>query len=150
MNAGRIPPISEASFRKDYWLIWTITGAACIAVGLVVAPMIARARGAWLISMMAVFVYLISLLLCRVVLPAIWRQPFITPPILYFSLPLGGICLGVVLLMRWLAPTIDIGRRTVFIFAMTMALLYAASLVWAIGVGIRRKRLGNFEIDQRT
>jgi hypothetical protein len=30
-----------------------------------------------------------------------------------------------------------------------MGLLYAGALIWGIGVGIRRKRLGNFKVERR-
>ncbi len=148
MKAGRIPSKSRASFRKDYMLMWTVTGAGCVALGLIVAPMYARARGAWLIDLFAIFVYLLSLLLCRVVLPAIWKRASAITPVLFFSLPLGGICVAAVLLIRGLAPALSIRPRTVFIFSLTMALMYAASLVWSVGVGIRRKQLGDFDIEE--
>ena len=147
MTARRIPSISEAGFRKEYFLIWTLTGAGCVMIGLILGPFYARAREAWLIDLMAVFVYLLSLLLCRAVLPSIWRRSSASLPVLFFSIPLGGICLSVVLLVRWLAATLNIRPRTVFIFELAMALLYAASLVWGFGVGIKRKQLGDFEIE---
>lgn len=128
--------------------MWMVSGAGCVIVGLLIGPMYARARGSWLTTLIATFVYLISLLLCRVVLPAIWRRSSVSGPVLFFSVPLGGVCLVAVLLIRWLGPTLSIRPRTVFVFGLTMALMYAASLVWAIGVGIRRKQLGDFDIEE--
>ena len=148
MNAGRIPSISEAGFRKEYLLMWTLAGAGCVIVGLLVGPIYVRAREAWLIDLMAIFVYLLSLLLGRAVLPAIWRRSSATAPVLFFSIPMGGICLAAVLLIRWLGPTLSIRPRTVHIFALTLGLMYAASLVWGVGVGIRRKQLGDFDMEQ--
>ena len=139
--------MSEAAFRKDYSLMWTITGAGCLVLGLVIGPIFAHARGSWFTDLVAILVYLFSLLLCRVVLFAVWRRPQALPPVLFFSIPTGGLCLVAVLLMRWLGPTLKIGGRTVFIFALTMGLLYAAALVWGIGVGIRRKKLGRFDVE---
>ncbi|MGZ4788831.1 MAG: hypothetical protein ACXVZX_09955 [Terriglobales bacterium] len=149
MTERRIPRVSEASFRKDYSLMWTITGAGCLILGLVVGPRVVHARGSWLTDVVAILVYLFSLLLCRVVLLAIWRRPHALPPVLFFSIPVGALCLAAVLLMRWLGPNLQIGGRTVFVFAFTMGLLYAAALVWGIGVGIRRKKMGQFEVDVR-
>jgi len=137
--------MSEASFRKEYSLMWTLTGAGCLILGLVVGPRIAHARGSWFTTLVACLVYLFSLLLCRVVLIAVWRRPAATPAVLYFSIPTGGLCLVAVLFIRWLGPTLQLGARTILIFSLTMGLLYAAALVWGIGVGIRRKKLGNFD-----
>jgi len=149
MTARRIPRLSEAAFRKDYSLMWTIAGAGCLVLGLIVGPMFAHARGSWFTALVAVLVYGFSLLLCRVVLMAIWRRPQALPPVLFFSIPVGALCLVAVLFMRWLGPTLQLGGRTVFIFGFTMGLLYAAALVWGIGVGIRRKNLGEFETERR-
>jgi hypothetical protein len=140
--------MSEASFRREYSLMWTLAGAGCLIIGLVIGPRIAHARGSWLTSVVALCVYLFSLLLCRVVLMAVWRRPHVTPPVLFFSIPVGGLCLAAVSLMSWLGPTLMIGRRSLFVFALSMGLLYAASLIWAIGLGIHRKKMGNFDIDR--
>jgi hypothetical protein len=129
--------------------MWTIAGAVCLVVGLLIGPLIARARTSWLTIVVGCMVYLASLLLCRVVMLAIWRRPLVTPAVLYFSIPVGLLCLIAVVVMTWLAPTLSIGRRTIFVFSLSMGLLYAASLVWGIGVGIRRKQLGVFDIDYR-
>jgi len=149
MTPRRIPPVSEASFRRDYALIWTITGAACLAVGLVIGPLLARAHGSWFTTLVGFLVYVFTLLLCRVVLMAVWRRPLVTPAVLYFSIPVGILCLASVAIIQWLSTTLSLGRRTVFIFALSMGLLYAASLVWGIGVGIRRKNMGEFDVDNR-
>ncbi len=147
MPTRRIPRISEQSFRKDYSLMWTITGAGVLVLGLVIAPRVAHAYGSWFTALVAFLVYAFSLLLCRIVLISVWRRPDVLPPILFFSIPTGALCLVAVLFMRWLGPTLQLGGRTIFVFALTMGLLYAAALAWGIGVGIRRKKLGKFDID---
>jgi hypothetical protein len=138
---NRVPPVSEASFRREYSLMWTIAGGACIVVGLGIGPAIARAHRPWLTMLVGALVYLATLLLCRVALISIWRRASTTIPVLVFSLPTGGLCLAAVMIMRFIGPTLQLGQRTLFIFA--------ASLVWAIGVGIRRKAMGEFEVDNR-
>jgi hypothetical protein len=147
MTPVRVPRKSEAAFRKDFSLMWTIAGAGCLILGLIIGRLFAHARGSWFTTLVALLVYGFSLLLCRLVLFTVWRRPQALPPVLFFSIPVGGLCLLAVLLLRWLGPTLQIGGRTIFVFALTMGLLYAAALVWGIGVGIRRKRLGNFEVD---
>jgi hypothetical protein len=147
MVRGTIPPMSEASFRREYSLMWTISGAACLVIGLVIGPRVAHARGSWLTALVGCLVYLFSLLLCRVVLESIWRRALDTPAVLYFSIPTGGLCLAAVFFMTWLAPNLNLGRRTIFVFSLSMGLLYAASLIWAIGVGIHRKRMGRFDTE---
>jgi hypothetical protein len=146
---NRVPPVSEASFRREYSLMWTVAGGSCIVIGEVVGPMIAHAHRPWLTLLVACLVYAFSLLLCRVVLIAMWRRPNVTPAVLYFSIPVGALCLIAVLIMKWLAPTLELGKRSLFVFALSMGLLYAAALIWGIGVGIRRKALGEFEVDNR-
>jgi hypothetical protein len=127
--------------------MWTLAGAVCIFIGMVIGPRFAHARGSWLTFVVALLVYLFSLLLCRLVLMSVWRRPHVTPPVLFFSIPLGLICLAIVAIMRWLGPTLLLGRRTLFVFSLTMGLLYAASLMWAIGLGIHRKKMGEFDLD---
>ncbi len=129
--------------------MWTITGAGVLVVGLVLGRIFAHARGSWFTDLVALLVYVFSLLLCRLVLFSIWRRPQALPPVLFFSIPIGCLCLVAVLFMRWLGPTLQLGGRTVFTFGLTMGLLYAAALVWGIGVGIRRKNLGEFETERR-
>ena len=145
----RVPPVSEASFRREYSLMWYITGASCLIIGFGVAPMLYRIRGSWLTIMAGIFVYLISILLCQVSLGSIWRRPLITPAILYFSLPVGGICLFADFIMNWLGPQFQIGRRTLACLSLSVGLLYVASLIWSIGIGIRRRNLGEFEVQDR-
>jgi hypothetical protein len=149
MSPGKIPPISEAAFRREYSLIWCIAGAACMVIGLVIAPRFIHARNSWLTIVVALGVYFFSILLCRVVLISVWRRPLVIPVVLYFSVPVGVVALIAVMVMTWLSANLSIGRRTLSGFALSMGLLYAASLIWGIGVGIRRKRLGNFEVDDR-
>ena len=146
---NRLPPVSQASFRREYSLMWTVAGAACIVVGQFIGPAVAHAHRPWLTTLASCLVYIISLLLCRVVLITVWRRAEMMPPILYFSLPVGGLCLIAVFVMRFLAPSLELGRRTLFVFALAMGLLYAAALVWGIGVGLRRKEMGEYEVDNR-
>jgi hypothetical protein len=141
--------MSEASFRREYSLMWTIAGAGCLVIGLFFGARIAHARGSWLTWVVAICVYLISLLLCRLALISVWRRPHVTPPVLFFSIPVGGICLAAVGVMSWIGPNLNLGRRTLFTFSLSMGLLYAASLVWAIGLGIHRRKMGSFDVDPR-
>jgi hypothetical protein len=142
----RVPPVSEASFRKDYFLMWVITGAGCLIIGFGVAPMLYRIRQSWLTIMAGIATYLISILLCQVSLGSIWRRPLVTPGILYFSVPVGGFALLAVGIMNWLGPQFQIGRRTLACLSLSVGLLYVASLVWSVGIGIRRKKMGDFEV----
>ncbi|HWR16964.1 MAG TPA: hypothetical protein VN577_19200 [Terriglobales bacterium] len=137
--------MSEASFRKEYSLIWMIAGAGCVILGQLIAPSIVRAYGSWMTNVVALAVYLISILLCQLALPSIWRRPHVTPPILFFSLPVGALCIVGVLAMNWLGPELQIGRRTLGCLALSLGLLYVASLIWAVGVGIRRKKMGDMD-----
>ena len=146
---NRVPPVSEASFKREYSLMWALAGGACIVVGLGIGPAVARAHRPWLTMLVGALVYVVTLLLCRVSLIAIWRRPAASPPVLFFSIPTGALCLIAVMVMKFIGPTLQLGQRTLFIFALSMGLLYAASLVWAIGVGIRRKAMGEFEVDNR-
>jgi|SRR4051812_10642450 hypothetical protein len=146
---GRVPPISEAGFRREYLLIWTIAGACCLIIGLVIGPRFSHARNSWLAICVALSVYLFSVLLCRVVLMSIWRRPLVTPAVLYFSLPVGAMALTAVLVMNWLSVNISIGMRTLRGLALSMGLLYVASLIWAVGIGIRRKQMGDFDVEDR-
>ena len=149
MSTRRIPPKSEAAFKRDYFLMWTIVATLCEIIGLVVGPLLWHARYSWFPVIVAVGVYLFSLLLCRVVLMSVWRKPLITPAVLYFSIPLGAVGLIAVIVVNWLSTNFSVGRRLQYGLGLAMGLLYAASLVWAITVGIRRKWLGNFEVDDR-
>ncbi len=149
MAVNRIPPISEASFRKDYFLMWLITGAGCLIVGFIIAPMLIRTRGSWLTLMAGIAVYLVSILICQVAISAVWRQPAVTPAVLYFSLPVGIVGLIAVMTMVWLGPQFQIGRRTLACLELSVGLLYVASLIWSVGIGIRRRNLGEFEVQDR-
>ena len=145
MPPGRIPPLSEAAFKREYFLIWMFTGAGCMILGLVVGPLLWHARYSWLPVIVGLGVYLFSLLLCRVVLLSVWRRPLVTPPVLYFSIPIGLVGFLVITMMSWLSSNFALGRRILVGLALSMGLLYAASLIWAIGVGIRRKKMGRID-----
>ena len=149
MSARRIPPTSEAAFKRDYFIMWMIVGAVCLAMGLIVGPLFWKARYSWFPIMVALAVYLFSLLLCRVVLMSVWRKPHVTPAVLYFSIPLGGVALIAVVVVNWLSTNFSVGRRIQYGLGLAMALLYGASLIWGVFVGVRRKRMGSFEVDDR-
>jgi hypothetical protein len=150
MSPGnKVPPVSEASFRREYRMMWDIAGAACLVIGLGVAPALIRARRPLFTIVLGIGIYLFSVLLCRVVLMAVWRRPHVTPPVLFFSIPVGTVGLAAVLLVNGFGSHFNVGRRSLFSFALTVGLIYVASLIWAIGLGIRRKKMGSFEIEER-
>jgi hypothetical protein len=144
----RVPPVSEASFRREYRMMWDLAGFGCLVLGMGIAPAVIPARRPWFTLVLSIGVYLFSMLLCRVVLMAIWRRPHVTPPVLFFSIPVGALALAAVWVGNLFGGYFAIGRRSLFCFALTMGLLYVASLIWGIGIGIRRKKMGVFEVEE--
>lgn len=146
----KVPPMSEASFRRHYSRIWTIVGAGCMITGLFLNLRLRSPRHPWLTIVIGLCLYLFTLLLCDVALVAVWRRPLATPPVLFFSVPIGAAGLAVVLVMRWIGPNyLSVSYRSLGGLTLSIGLLYFASLIWAIAVGIRRKKLGHFYIEDR-
>lgn len=145
----KAPPMTEDSFRRWYCTMWDITGAACLAIGLGIGPWVIRARRPWFTFVVGCSVYLFSILLNRVVLMSVWRRPHVTPPVLYFSIPVGTVGLVALLAVNGLSSHFGVGRRSLFCFGLSVGLLYVASLIWAIGMGIHRKKMGEFHVEDR-
>jgi hypothetical protein len=129
--------------------MWDVLGAACLIIGLGIAPALIPARRPLFTLILGISVYLISVLLCRVALMAIWQRPHLTPPVLFFSIPVGVACLVALLVANLFGTHFAVGRRSLFCFALALGLLYIASLIWAIGVGTRRKKMGGFHVEER-
>jgi hypothetical protein len=130
-------------------IIWSLLGAAASITGLIFGPQLHRwSHGnSWICIAMVAAVYAASLLLCPVVLMSVWRRPDITPPILFFALPIGAAGLGLVLFMRAAGPTyLYVALQHQYGLYTGVSLLYAASLIWAVGVGIKRKKMGEFDL----
>jgi hypothetical protein len=147
---GFVPPMTEAAFRKKYFLIWVIIGACCCAAGLAVGPRLNHSHNPWLSVVVAFGVYAFSVLLCRVVVPAVWRRPEVTPAVLFFSLPVGASAISALFFMRAAGPSyLFVELRNLRGLSLAMGLLYLGALAWSIGVGVRRKALGDFYIERR-
>lgn len=147
---GIVPPVSEVVFRRRYFLLWLIAGAASIAIGLFIGPRLNHSHNPWISVVVAVAVYAFSIILCKVVLLSIWRRPDASPAVLFFSIPVGGAGLATLLVMRAIGPSfLFVEIRWLAGLTLAISLLYAAALIWGIGVGIQRKKLGDFWVERR-
>ncbi len=147
---GMIPPTTERAFRRKYFLLWVVSGALSTCVGLAIGPRLNHSHNPWISVVVAFLVYAFSVILCGVVLISIWRKPDVTPAVLYFSIPVGGAGLASIFSMRAMGPSyLFIEIRWLTGLTLAIGLLYAAALVWGIGVGIRRKKMGDFYVERR-
>ncbi len=147
---GFLPPMNEASFKKRFFLSWLAIGSAATVGGLILGPRMNHSHNPWLCVVSAFGVFAFSLLLCRIVLMWVWRNPAVAPTVMYFSVPVGAAALGAVFFMRAAGPSyLFIEPRALVGLTLSMGLLYAGALIWAIGVGIRRKKLGSFKVERR-
>jgi hypothetical protein len=145
-----LPPMNESSFKKRFFLSWLAIGSASTVGGLILGPRMNHSHNPWLCVVIALSVLSFSFLLCRIVLMWLWRNPAVVPTVLYFSVPVGGVALAVVFIMRAVGPgSLFIEPRALVGLTLSMGLLYAAALIWGIGVGVRRKKLGNFKVERR-
>jgi hypothetical protein len=147
---GKLPPTSEAGFRRKYTMLWTISGAACAMVGLIIGPRLNHSRNPWLSIVVAFAVYILSLLIAPLTLMRVWTKPAVTPAVLYFSIPVGVACIVAMLVFRRLATSLLFPDRELLGLALALSLLYGAALIWGIAVGIRRKQMGDFNIGRRV
>jgi hypothetical protein len=147
---GKVPPTSEAGFRRKYTMLWTIAGATCVLLGLIIGPRLNHSRNPWLSIVVAFAVYVISLLVAPLTLMRVWTKPAVTPAVLYFSIPVGVTCIVAMLVFRRLATSLLFPDRELLGLALALSLLYAAALIWGIAVGIRRKQMGDFNIGRRV
>ncbi len=130
-------------------IMWSILGAAAAITGLIFGPQLHRwSHGNdWLCIVMVAALYAGSILLCPVVLMAVWRRPHVTPPVLFFAIPIGAVGLGIVFFMRMAGPTyLYVARQHQYGLYTAISLLYAASLIWAFAVGLARKAMGEFDL----
>jgi hypothetical protein len=147
---GKVPPTSESGFRRKYTVIWTVAGASCVVVGLSLGPRMNNSHNPWLSVVVAFAVYVLSLLVAPITLIRVWTKPAVTPAVLYFSIPVGVICIVALMIMRRLATSLLFPARQLLGLALALGLLYAAALIWGIAVGIRRKQMGDFNIGKRA
>jgi hypothetical protein len=151
MVQGRIPPRTEHSFRRKYMAMWAGLGAAAVVCGLIFGPRLHRWShfSPWISIVLAFALYAGSLLLSPVVLMRQWRNPESTPMVLFFAIPIGVIGIAIVLIMRSIGPSLlYVALREQYGLYTAIGLLYAASLIWSMIVGIQRKRLGKFDIEK--
>lgn len=149
--ADRLPPITESGFRRKYFRIWLILGVACTIAGLALGPRLNHSWNPWFSIVVAFGLYFFSVLLCGVILISVWRRPSVSPPMLFFSIPVGGAGLSLILFMRAIGPTyLFMEPRNLVGMSLAIILLYAGSLVWGILVGISRKRLGDIRTDSSS
>lgn len=149
MNGPRtIPPMTERAFLRRYMTIWNITGVSAVLAGLIVGPRILhRSHNPWLSIVLAFALYAISALLCPLVLMRVWRKPEVSPAVLFFSIPIGVAGLALIFFMRSAGPSyLYVQKRELHGLYLATGFLYAASLIWAIAVGMHRKQMGSFEI----
>jgi len=149
MAQGKIPPRNEVSFRRKYMMMWNIMGLVATLVGLIFGPRLHRWShfSPWLSIVLAFALYAGSALLCPVVLMRVWRKPESTPVVLFFAIPIGVIGLAMVFIMRSVGPSfLYVALRELYGLYLAIGLLYAASLIWSIMVGIARKKLGTFDV----
>jgi hypothetical protein len=145
---GKVPPTSESGFRRKYSTIWVITGASCVVVGLSLGPRLNHSHNPWLSVVVAFALYVLSLLVAPITLMQVWARPAVTPPVMYFSIPVGVGCIIAMLAMRRLASSLQFPERDLLGLALSMGLFYAAALIWGIAVGVRRKQLGDFTVGR--
>ena len=146
----RIPPVSERAFQRRYMHAWNVCGAIAVTCGLIFGPRLHAwsHSSSWLCGVMAIALYAGSVLLCPVVLIRLWRKPHATSTVLSFSIPIGAAGLLLVYLMRRAGPTLlYIELRQQYGLYSAVGLLYGASLIWAIAVALRRRQLGNFDVE---
>jgi MFS family permease len=151
MVQGRIPPRTEHSFRRKYMALWAVMGAVAVVVGLIIGPRLHRWShfSPWISIVLAFALYAGSLLLSPVVLMRQWRKPETTPMVLFFAIPIGVIGVAIVLIMRSIGPSaLYVPLRALYGLYMAIGLLYTASLIWSMIVGMQRKRLGKFDIEK--
>lgn len=130
-------------------MMWSVLGAASAITGLIFGPQLHRwSHGNnWICIVLVAALYAGSILLCPVVLMSVWRRPAVTPPVLFFAIPIGAVGLGMVLFMRAFGPTgLYVARQHQYGLYTAVSLLYAASLVWAVAVGMARKAMGDFDL----
>jgi hypothetical protein len=147
---GKVPPTSEAGFRRKYTMLWTISGATSIIVGLIIGPRMNHSRNPWLSIVVALALYIFSLLVAPLTLMRVWIKPAATPAVLYFSIPVGVACVAAMLIFRRLATALLFPDRELLGLAFALGLLYAAALIWGIVVGIHRKQMGDINIGRRV
>jgi len=150
MNAElEMPPIAESSFQRRFFLTWVGLGAGCVAAGLTVGPRLNHSYNPWLSVVLGWAVYGCSLLLAQVVLLRIWKTPSVTSAVVFFAVTVGGMGLLTVGVMKSIGPTYLLVPSTEFSgLATSVAALYVGALLWALWVGISRKRLGKFGIGE--
>lgn len=151
MIQGRIPPRTEVSFRRKYMALWSTMGAAAVVCGLIFGPRLHRWShfSPWISIVLAFALYAGSLLVCPLILMRLWRRPSLTSTVLFFSIPIGAIGIAVIFIMRSVGPNfLYVSLRQLYGLYGAIALLYAASLIWALIVGIQRMRLGKFDIEK--
>lgn len=147
---AKLPPMPESAFRNKYSRIWIIVGACCAVGGLAIGPRLNHSHNPWLSVVAVLCLYAFSVLLCRVVLMSVWRKPAVTPPVLYFSIPVGAAGMAMLFSLRAVGPTaLYIEKRNLAGITLAIGLLYAGALIWGIAVGIHRKKLGDFIVDRR-
>jgi hypothetical protein len=145
----RIPPMSERAFQRRYMIAWSMLGAAAVVTGLIFGPHLHRwsHNNPWLCIVLSFALYAGSLLLCPVVLIWVWRRPHATPAVLFFAIPIGAVGLAVIYFMRNAGPSfLYVSRSSQYGLYTAVGLLYAASLIWSIAVGIKRKQMGDFDL----
>jgi hypothetical protein len=145
----KVPPSSERGFRRKWNLIWVAAGAGSMITGLAIGPRLNHSRNPWISIVVACAVYVVSLLLAPLTLMAVWRRPFVSPAVLFFSVPVGSFCIVAMLLMKRFASALLFPDRELLGLALGMGLLYAAALIWGIAVGIQRKKMGDILIRPR-
>ena len=149
MNGSRtIPPMTERAFHRRYMLMWNIMGASAVLAGLIIGPRILhRSHNPWLSIVLAFALYAVSVLICPLVLMRVWRKPEVTPAVLFFSIPIGAAGLAMIFFMRSAGPSyLYVQKHELHGLYLAVGFLYAASLIWAIAVGMHRKQMGDFEI----
>ncbi len=145
----KVPPSSERGFRRKWNLTWVIAGGSSMVAGLAVGPRLNHSRNPWISIVVAFAIYIISLLLAPLTLMAVWRRPFVSPAVLFFSIPVGSFCIVTMLIMKRLASSLLFPERDLLGLALGMGLLYGAALVWGIAVGTHRKKMGDIVIRPR-
>ena len=97
---------------------------------------------------MAFAVYAVSLLLCPVILTHLWRNPSVAFVIFFFAIVTGTAGLVAIFIMRTIGPTyLFIAWQDLAGLSLSVGMLYVAALLWAMVVGFRRKRLGDFDVE---
>jgi hypothetical protein len=142
-------PVAESSFLKRYFVVWVGLGAACVAAGLTLGPRMNHSHNPWLSVVLGWAVYLCSLLLAQVVLLRLWRVPSVSAAVLSFAIAIGGVGLLAVVLMQNIGPNyLLVPSKDFSGLSAAIVALYVAALLWALWVGISRKRMGHFETDE--